>query len=45
LHQLQRLFGRNNLQSTLRYVYWVPNEQREGRGFADLVAPLAVKHG
>jgi integrase/recombinase XerD len=45
VHQLQRLLGHNNLQSTLRYVHWVPSEQREGRGFADLVAPLAVDHG
>lgn len=44
VHQLQRLLGHQNLQSTLRYVHWVPN-YREGMNGADLVAALEVGHG
>jgi len=42
VHQLQRLLGHNNLQSTLRYVHWVPTHQ-QGVG-VDLLAGLAVRH-
>jgi site-specific recombinase XerD len=43
VHQLQRLLGHNNLQSTLRYVHWVPTHQ-QGTG-VDLLAGLEVRHG
>ncbi len=42
VHQLQRLLGHNNLQSTLRYVHWVPAHQ-PGIGI-DLAAGLEVSH-
>lgn len=45
VHQLQRLLGHGHLQSTLRYVHWVPGAHREGRGHADLLAGLEVRHG
>lgn len=45
VHQLQRLLGHQNLQSTMRYVHWVPSEQRGARGYADLVGALGVSHG
>ena len=43
VHRLQRLMGHQNLQSTLRYVHWVPN-YREGQGDLDLIAKLEVDH-
>ncbi|WP_232059495.1 tyrosine-type recombinase/integrase [Vreelandella aquamarina] len=27
VHQLQRLLGHRNLQSTMRYLHWLPNQQ------------------
>ena len=42
VHQLQRLLGHNSLQSTLRYVHWVPTYQ-QGSGI-DLLAELGVRH-
>lgn len=45
VHQLQRLLGHSDFQSTLRYVHWVPSEQREGRGHTDLIESLASNHG
>ena len=45
VHQLQRLLGHSDIHSTLRYVHWVPSEQREGRGHADLIECLALRHG
>jgi site-specific recombinase XerD len=44
VHQLQRLLGHNNIQSTLRYVHWVPSEQRKSRGHADLIEAVALSH-
>ena len=44
MHRLQRLMGHRNLQSTLRYVHWVP-EYREDAGEWDLIAKLEVGHG
>jgi hypothetical protein len=29
----------------MRYVHWVPSEQRGARGHADLVGALGVSHG
>lgn len=43
VHGLQRLLGHDNIQSTLRYVHWVP-DYREGQGAHDLVAALEVDH-
>jgi integrase len=49
-HQLEaglpvhQLLGHQNLQSTLRYVHWVPGYQ-EGQSGIDLIAALEVKHG
>jgi integrase len=43
VHRLQRLLGHDCIQSTLRYVHWVP-DYREGQGAHDLVAALEVGH-
>ena len=40
IHQLQRLLGHNNLQSTMRYVHWMPR-YRQGQGI-DLLATVEV---
>lgn len=45
VHQLQRLLGHGHLQSTLRYVHWVPGAQRAGGGHSDLLAGLGTGHG
>ena len=45
VHRLQRLLGDGHLQSTLRYVHWVPSQHEPGPGPADLLEPLAVHHG
>jgi len=42
VHQLQRLLGHNNLQSTMRYLHWTPTHQ-SGAGI-DLLAGLGVRH-
>jgi len=42
VHQLQKMMGHNRIQSTLRYVHWVPQYQ-EGHG-TDLIAGLEVNH-
>ena len=45
VHRLQRLMGHQNLQSTLRYVHWVPSyREGEGEGDLDLIAKLEVDH-
>ena len=44
VHQLQRLLGHGNLQSTMRYVHWVPASERGAR-YADLLAELEVDNG
>lgn len=41
VHQLQRLLGHGNLQSTMRYVHWVPESARSG-AHADLIATLVA---
>ncbi len=43
IHQLQRLLGHQNIQSTLRYAHWVPGHQ-EGKTGADLLARLEAGH-
>lgn len=43
IHQLQRLLGHQNIQSTLRYTHWVPGHQ-EGKTGADLLACLEPGH-
>jgi integrase len=35
VHELQRLLGHGHLQSTLRYVHWVPDYRRCDQGHAD----------
>lgn len=44
-HQLQRLLGHGNLQSTMRYLHWLPEGRRGGGGDYDLLAALEVRHG
>jgi site-specific recombinase XerD len=43
IHQLQHLLGHGNLQSTMRYLHWIPSQRREGQGHADLIARLVVR--
>lgn len=45
VHELQRLLGHGNLQSTLRYVHWLPGQRDGAQGHADLIAGLEVRHG
>lgn len=45
VHELQRLLGHSNLQSTLRYLHWLPGQHQPVREHADLTAALAVHHG
>lgn len=40
VHELQRQLGHGSLQSTQRYVHWLPDHQRAGRGHVDLIANL-----
>jgi site-specific recombinase XerD len=42
VHQLQRLLGHTNLQSTMRYVHWTPTHT-QGPG-VDLLANMEVHH-
>ena len=44
VHQLQRLLGHRNLQSTMRYLHWLPNQQGGDQCHIDLVAALEVSH-
>ncbi|MGM3299120.1 tyrosine-type recombinase/integrase, partial [Bacillus cereus group sp. BC229] len=37
VHQLQRLLGHRNLQSTMRYLHWLPNQQGGDQCHIDLV--------
>lgn len=37
VHQLQHLMGHRNLQSTLRYVHWLPGYHQQDRGGVDLL--------
>ena len=43
IHQLQHLLGHNHIQSTLRYVHWVP-KYNEGQGCTDVLADLEASH-
>ncbi|WP_290650874.1 tyrosine-type recombinase/integrase [Aquisalimonas sp.] len=44
VHQLQRLLGHRNVQSTMRYMHWLPGQQWACQGHADVVAALEVGH-
>lgn len=43
IHQLQRLLGHQQLQATLRYVHWLPQQQNT-QPHADLIAALESCH-
>ena len=45
VHELQRQLGHKNLQSTLRYVHWVPHDPQGKIVFSDLISQLEVDHG
>jgi integrase/recombinase XerD len=44
VERLQRLMGHRHIQTTLRYVHWLPSAS-EGEGALDLIANLGVGHG
>ena len=44
VHQLQRLLGHRSVQSTMRYMHWLPGQQGQCQGHSDLVAALEVHH-
>jgi integrase len=44
VERLQRLMGHRHIQTTLRYVHWLPSAS-EGEGTLDLIANLGVGHG
>ncbi len=44
VHKLQQQLGHQGLQSTMRYLHWVPDYQHGQTVFSDLVARLEVGH-
>jgi len=44
INQLQRLLGHGNLQSTMRYLHWVPAQRQDGQSHADLIAMVETSH-
>lgn len=44
IHELQQQLGHRNLQSTLRYVHWVPTYLQGNTLACDLVSQLEVSH-
>lgn len=45
VHKLQQQLGHRNMQSTLRYLHWVPDYHRGLMAVTDLVDQLEVSHG
>jgi len=45
IHKLQRQLGHRNIQSTLRYVHWIPNYLQGQSEFTDLIEQLEGSHG
>ena len=44
VHQLQKLLGHQNIQSTLRCVHWIPHYRQGELNGTDLLAALEVDH-
>jgi len=44
VHQLQRLLGHGNVQSTMRYIHWAPGMGGGTGKHTDLIAGLEVRH-
>jgi site-specific recombinase XerD len=44
IHKLQQQLGHQNLQSTLRYLHWLPTYQQGQTVFSDLVGQLELGH-
>ena len=42
VHELQHLLGHNNLQSTERYLHWLPGRCDAKRGYSDLLAGIGA---
>lgn len=43
VHELQRLLGHGNLQSTERYLHWLPGCCDSKRGYSDLLAHIGAR--
>lgn len=43
VHRLQQQLGHQDINSTLRYVHWIPNHQQDKPSSVDLIAALEVE--